>query len=488
MMLKWLSDRERGGTKPSEKGASWIDQELAGCEFADKRLGKRFRRLVQGLSEGIGRSVPMACQDWANTKAAYRFFSNDRVSEEEILSGHFQATRKRFQSTPGTILVLHDTTELSFRRQKKQAIGVTKVSYGGKGKDNRTRLHTICGILAHSSLVVTLEGLPLGLAAVKFWTRKKFKGTNALKKKINPTRVPIEEKESVRWIENLRQSTELLDEPGRCVHVGDRESDIYELFCAAQSLGTHFLVRSCVDRLAGDGDHTISQEMDEVRVKGLHTLEVRNDRGERSEAILEIRYSRIRVLPPIGKQKKYPETFLTIIYAQERGNPKDRKKINWKLITDLPVTCLAEAIEKLEWYASRWNIETYHKILKSGCKAEDSKLRTAERLLRLMAIFCILSWRIFWMTMVNRSSKDAPASTVFTRIERAILDRLVPSRKSDVMYSVSLAAYITKVARIGGYLARGSDPPPGNMVMWRGLSRLVDVVLGFELGAEYVGN
>ena len=120
----------------------------------------------------------------------------------------------------------------------------------------------------HSSLAITNEGLPLGLAAVKFWTREKFKGTAALKRKINQTRVPIERKESVRWLENLKQSTGLLDDPGRGVHIGDRESDIYELFCTAQEAGTHFLVRTCVDRLAGNGDHTIAGEMGEVEVKG----------------------------------------------------------------------------------------------------------------------------------------------------------------------------------------------------------------------------
>lgn len=132
----------------------------------------------------------------------------------------------------------------------------------------------------HSSLAVTVEGLPLGLSAVKFWTRKKFKGTAQLKKKINPTRVPIEKKESVRWLDNLRQSIERLGRPQRCIHIGDRESDIYELYCLTQELGAHFLVRACVDRLAGDGDHTIATEMDETSVKGLHYIDVRNDKGD----------------------------------------------------------------------------------------------------------------------------------------------------------------------------------------------------------------
>ncbi len=126
----------------------------------------------------------------------------------------------------------------------------------------------------HSSLVVTQEGLPLGLAAMKFWTRDKFHGANALKRKINPTRVPIEQKESCRWLENVKQSTALLATPERLIHIGYRESDIYELFSVAQDTGTHFLLRTCVDRLAGEGDHTVADEMREVKVQGLHRLEV----------------------------------------------------------------------------------------------------------------------------------------------------------------------------------------------------------------------
>jgi hypothetical protein len=117
----------------------------------------------------------------------------------------------------------------------------------------------------HSSLVVTAEGLPLGLAAVKFWTRSRFKGTTALKRHVNPTRVPIEEKESYRWLENMRQSTALLGDPVRCIHVGDRESDIYELFCTAYDLSTYFLVRTCVDRMRSTNDAPQSKVAERVR-------------------------------------------------------------------------------------------------------------------------------------------------------------------------------------------------------------------------------
>ena len=141
--------------------------------------------------------------------------------------------------------------------------------------------------------------------------------------------------------------------------------------------------------------------MQQVAVKGLHRVEVRDSRGELDEAVLEIRYRKIRVLPPIGKRRRYPALILTVIHAEERGKPKNRKKIDWKLITDLPVQSRRDALEKLRWYALRWKIEVFHKILKSGCKAEESKLRTAQRLTNLIAVFRILSWRVFWMTMLT---------------------------------------------------------------------------------------
>ncbi|MGC2330291.1 MAG: IS4 family transposase [Candidatus Acidiferrales bacterium] len=467
---------------------TWIAQELAGSEFRDARLNKRFRKLFEQLSDGPGESIPLICQDWANTKAAYRFLSNRRVTEAEILAGHFQSTRERFAAIEDVVLVLHDTTEFSYHRADRQAIGILHRSPIGLDRDGKPRHYVVCGIQMHSSLAVTIDGLPLGLAATKFWTRKEFKGCNALKRKINPTRVPIEKKESIRWLENLKQSTALLNAPDRCVHVGDRESDIYELFCAAEALGTYFLVRTCVDRLAGDGKHTIAAEMKEVRVRGLHRIPVRDKTGDPSEAILEIKYRRIRVLPPIGKHKQYPELLLTVIHAQERGTPRGREKIDWKLITNLPVSSRAEAIEKLEWYSMRWKIETFHKILKSGCKAEESRLRTAERLARLLAVFCILSWRIFWLTMTNRSLPAASPSLAFTAREIYLLDRSVKEKVTEQPQRARLSAYLIKLARLGGYLARAGDSPPGNRVIWRGMSRLTDIELGFSIGVELVGN
>lgn len=477
-----------GGSFQTTESAESLDKELVSSRFCDLRLGRRFRRLVRQLASKLGQSIPLACQDWTNTKAAYRFLSNPRVNEEAILAGHFQATRERVKAASGLILVLHDTTQFTYARETAEAIGVLHKSFIGSGKDGRPRQHTVCGILMHSSLAVTAEGLPLGLTAVKFWTRSEFKGTNALKRKVNPTRVPIEAKESIRWLENLKQSTDLLGDPSRCVHVGDRESDIYELFCSAEDSGTKFLLRTCVDRLADDGKDTIAAAMRRTKVKAIHRVEVRDAKGTVSEATVQVKYHRLRVHPPIGKQKKYPPLMLTVIHATESSTPHGRDKIDWKLITNLPVRSRKEALEKLTWYAMRWRIETFHKILKSGCRAEASRLRAAERIVNLIAVFCILSWRIFWLTMMNRVAPEASPLVALTPLETRLLDELLRNDTNKRCGRRTLSVYLTKIARLGGYLARAKDPPPGNTVMWRGLSRLTDIELGFIVGARLVGN
>lgn len=188
-----------------------------------------------------------------------------------------------------------------------------------------------------------------------------------------------------------------------------------------------------------------------IEPKRLHKIERQDADGNKIEVELEIKYQLINVLPPIGKQKKHPGLRLTIIHVEEKDTPLNRDKIVWKLATNLPVNSTLEAIQKLDWYALRWRMENFHKILKSGCKAESSKFRTAQIITNLIAIFCILSWRVFWMTMISRHSPNASPELAFTNEEKM---------------NKNLSPYIRKVARLGGYLARKSGPPTGNIVMW----------------------
>jgi hypothetical protein len=458
---------------------SWVEAETAECDLGDSRLNRRLGAMLEALGERPGKSLPTAFQDWSNTKAAYRFFSNGNVSEDKILAGHFAASALRISATDGPILILQDTTEFSFKRADPQKVGFTHVSTGRKIKDGRYQKHAVSGLLMHASLAITPEGLPLGLTAAKFWSRSKFKGTRALKRKINPTRVPIEQKESMRWLDNLRLSTELASAPERCVHIGDRESDIYELYCLAEELGTGFLVRSCVDRLAENGDTTIGKVMAQVQSSGIHEIQFRDAQGKAHHAVLSIRHASMTVRPPIGKQKKYAHQDLQIIYAEELDPPEGRAPVFWKLVTNLPVATHAEAVHKLEWYALRWKIETFFRTLKTGCRIEELRLATADRLANCIALCCVVAWRVSWMTMLSREAIKASPGTVFTEAEQYLLDRATSERIKKVPRDLNF--YVRAVARLGGYLDRASDAPPGTTVIWRGLSRLADLVEGARI-------
>jgi hypothetical protein len=141
-----------------------------------------------------------------------------------------------------------------------------------------------------------------------------------------------------------------------------------------------------------------------------------------------------------------------------------------------------DAIEKINWYAMRWKIETFHKILKSGCRAEESQLRTAERLVNLISVFCILSWRVFWLTMLNRTDPDASPDLALTQNEISLLDKLVAEKNEGRSAIKTISHYLIKIARLGGYLARANDGPPGNTVIWRGLSRLISIEFAVASG------
>jgi hypothetical protein len=221
-------------------------------------------------------------------------------------------------------------------------------------------------------------------------------------------------------------------------------------------------------------------------VRGVHRVELRDDHGRASTAELDVRFRLPTVRPPIRKQRRYPPPELTVIHADEREAPTGREPIRWRLLTDLAVDHLKASTGKLDWYARRFKIETHHKVLKSGCRAEKARLRTAERLTNLLAALCVVAWRVFWLTMTNRATPEAQAGIALTDGELEILDRLTATTGPPANPTVS--PYLVAVAKSGSYLARTKDPPPGNMVVWRGLIWLMDIHLGFELSRGVASN
>lgn len=160
---------------------------------------------------------------------------------------------------------------------------------------------------------------------------------------------------------------------------------------------------------------------------------------------MHVKFAAIQTLPPVGKQKRYSPQSLTYIQALEIDPPAGRPPIDWKLVTNLPV--------KLEWYALRWKAEVFHKVMKSGCRAEEARLETAERLAKFLTLVAMVSWRIFFLTMSARAKPEVAPETVLTPTEIATLDAIDTARAKPRILRKTLATYLLQIAMLGGYLA-----------------------------------
>ncbi len=253
-------------------------------------------------------------------------------------------------------------------------------------------------------------------------------------------------------------------------------------------LGTRFLVRVQTNRLATEptgsipeqGAHRVFAQLSAEPWVGCHCVKI----GQNEIARLHVKFATIETLPPKGKRKRYAPQLLTYIHALEINPPADRAPIDWKLVTNLPVGDITAAVEKLEWCALRWKVEVFHKVMKSGCGAEKARLEIADRLAKFLALIAVVSWRIFFLTMSAREKPEAEPETILTPAEIATLDSIDASRPTPRILRRTLASYLLQIAMHGGYLARKHDPPPGNMVVWRGLARLNDIAFGISIGTR----
>lgn len=463
-----------------------ISQEFIGCSLGDKRLDKRLVQVSEQLYSKIGSGIPTACSNWASTKAAYRLLDHEDISENSFIEGHIQSTTNRFDNNNNKVLVLHDTTEFSYKMNASSLGILKKVFVKKKPKDY---FITTKGILMHLSLAITTSGLPLGISAVKFWSRKKFKGTAKLKSHVNPTRVPIEQKESVRWIQNIHKSNEVFGAPKQLVHIGDREADIFELFSECIHSGSSFVIRLCVNRCTKNSKVKLFETTEKLPAAGIYQIVKKYPDGKKEKIPIEIRFKKVEVQPPIGKEKRYNPISGFYIEAKEKikSGTRKRSRINWKILTNIPIDSYKDAFEKIKWYSLRWKIETFFKILKSGCKTETSKLRTSNRLAKYISICCVISWKIFWLSIIYRTNPDTDFKNVFTKIEQQVL-QAIQNQSNSNWKGNNIADYYEVISKLGGHMGRQYDQPPGNMVTWRGLSRLNDIIIGYMLGVKNVGN
>lgn len=454
-----------------------IEDEFAGVSLGDERLNARVLELAKSFELKHGKSISYTCSDWSASKAAYRFFDSDRFLEDDIVAPHIKATVERVASVSDKVLVLHDTTDLVYPRHHiREGLGhITK----HQSKNGVKELITY-GILLHMSLAVTTEGVPLGLMHQEQWCRDKLKCRRIRNSKVNYTRVPVEEKESYKWLKGIEKSCES-SKPEQLVHVCDRDADMYELFDKCRALNTNFVVRAVHSRGTSKSGVKSFDRLSTVRTSGTYSLEIKANRHRSARtAKIAVRFYKVRLIPPLDKSKKYESTEVYVVSARENSpnvSTSKSDKISWKLLTNMPVKTFSDALTVIQYYQARWDIETYFKTLKSGFALEHCRLRHADRIKKYTALVSVLAWKIFWLTKVSRACPDEPPKLAFGKKEIKVIQAIELKQGRQLSTeSRSLYDYTVAVARLGGYLARKSDPPPGIIVLWRGMQRLYDIM------------
>lgn len=452
----------------------WCLDEFAGIELHDARLNARCSELAVQLAMQPSLSVNQACEDWADAKAAYRFFDNDEVTPERIQAAHQQRTVERMAQYP-RVLAVQDTTFLNYTHHP-QTEGLGPI--GKKSQKQR-------GFGLHSTLAVLPGGLPLGLLTQAVLIRPEDEPSHRPEK---CRLLPIEDKESYRWLQAFEQTLALAPTGVEVITVCDREADIYEMFAFARTKNAPLLVRASSDRALLDVEaRKLWPKVTGQPVVGYLTVHlVGNNTRRARQATVSVRFVSVTLRPPWRPNGlKLPAITLNAVFVREEDPPADvDEPIEWLLLTNTAVASFEEAQQVIGWYCCRWQIEVFHKVLKSGCRVEDCRLQTADRLQSFVALMSVIGWRLHWMTYINRCQPDLPCTAVLTTIEwEALYMRIHKSKRlPDTVPTVHQT--VRWIARLGGFLGRKSDGEPGVTTLWRGWQRLQDLAATWEIVKE----
>ena len=459
--------------------AEEITDEFADVDLKDERRNRRLDKVVTAMAKSPAASISGSSGGWGETTAAYRLLRRDEVTPEALIAPHQEAVARRCAEYE-CVVVSQDTTELDFTHMK---------STEGLGPLNDEKRR---GFFMHGLYAVSEGGVPLGLLHADINVRSDdYFRINANRK----TR-PIEEKESYRWLEGYRKTQELALALPECevFSISDREGDIYEVFEAWQQIEegprAEWVIRANQDRaLLGvvDGEPSkLFEALEQSKVLGEIEFEIRAQKerttkkkgntiaSPRSARTVRqvVRAMKITPRPPYRKGKKMAAASFWAVLAEEADPPEGEDPIRWVLLTSKKANTFAKACRILNLYLRRWDIEVFHRVLKTGCRVESIQLKKAESIIKALMIYSVISWRILYLTHLGRHYPELPCGSVFEEAEWKATCAVVKRKKSAG--EPTLGEFIKIVGKLGGHLGRKSDGAPGPQSIWLGLTRVRD--------------
>lgn len=446
------------GTTPSYNS---IEEEFDSVQIGDERLNKRMKKLALAFWSHPNHSIAAACKGKSEVEAAYRFFDNPLVTHEKVLESHINATKERIKQHP-IVSCTQDTTEM-WHYSSIEGLGDLNEEYRR-------------GYFLHPTIAFTLGGVCLGVIHSQIIVRN----SDEKKDSKHRNQKDIEDKESFRWLASFRVACQIAEEcpDTRIVSVGDCENDIYE--CIAEAVLTSsknkadIVIRGRHDRLCEDIDDPNSVERLKAKVSKTPILTEITVRTSKSiddkprDATVNIRAKSLLIKAPSHKPKQ-PHLQINIVLLEEVNPPKGIKPICWVLLTTLPIDTMEEIFTIIKLYVNRFKIEVFFRTLKSGCKVEEVRLETIERVLPCLALYMIVAWRIMFATMLGRDCPELPCTALFDEDEWQSVYVLVKQQEPPEELP-TLGEITMMIARLGGHIANSKKRVPGAEVMWRGLT------------------
>ena len=450
--------------------SQWAQNEFGFAQLGDQRRNKRLVNIAEHLAASPGGTLPQAFPDWAELKAAYRFFGQRGVTFERVLSPHLERTGQACRQ-PGEYLLIEDTTVLSYNTHPAtENLGVI-----GDGRGRGFELHSALAVRLEAwTLEQRPEGTVVGLFAQQCQAPRPVSKVEKRAESLSRPR------KSQAWAAGIKQAGRPPD-TSRWIYVADRESDFYEPLRLCLQQGVDFVIRAYHDRRLDQTGGHLKETVAGADALGQSTVEVRARGGQAARtAIVEVRSVRVNLdgpWRPGGWQEPLGE--VGVVEVKEIHAPEGvNEPLHWLLLTTLNCQSWAQAQRVVGYYTARWWIEEYHKALKSGAGVEESQLERADRLEPLIGVLAVVAVRLLSTKLLARSRPESfEAASSFGPEMLRLLEKKLGEPKGGW----TNRNLIRSVARLGGFIGRKSDGEPGWQTIWRGWQRLMWMCAGVNL-------
>lgn len=434
----------------------WAVEEFGRISLSDERLRNRLYKIARSFFSSPASALTLSMGSKADYYAMCRFFKNENISMEKLLEPHLSETVTRIKKE-SVVLIPQDTVYLDYSTQADMRDDLGPIGTTVEGK---------IGLTVHDTVAFSADGTPLGVIDIQCWRRDPEEHGKSKSAK----RRPIEEKESIKWLNSFTRTEKVALECKNTlvVSVCDREGDIFDFFYHAKDAKAKIIVRHTKYTNREIDGRKIIDSLQESKKSKTYEISLPKRGGKKTRiATVEIRYQTGQIAPP--KSSKIENSVkLTAVQIIEVGEiPKDENRLEWILLTSLDVKSFDDALLITKYYAKRWNIETYHKTMKSGCLIESRQIEGLKSLRTAIALDMIVAYRVLYMTMVSREKPDVPSTEIFTEAEWQTIHLLKTGNVPKT--TPTLKATVILLAMLGGYFNRKSDSPPGIKVIWRGL-------------------